>query len=157
MVLAFSFLRSIQKQSPPSFLQTSTTMLYQELLDGLMAPASNISLMCCLTSSSKGGGMHRKCSLKSLLSSTSILCLIVLVQPSSFLSNENTSWYSWMSSHACCTNSSGHSSRASKFNSFSTLTCLSALVNGFLVMPCSSSNASRVTEWRLLFGILLAV
>ena len=127
----------MQKCSPPSFLQTSTTMLHQGLLDGLMAPASNISSMCCLTSSSKGGGICQKCSLKGLLSSTSILCFTVLVHPSSFLSNENTSWYSWMSSHTCCTNSSGHSSRVSKFNSFSTLTCLSALVNGFLVMPCS--------------------
>ena len=137
MVLAFSFLKSMQKRSPPSFLWTSTTALHQGLLDGLMAPASNISSMCYLTSSSKGGGIHQKCSLKGSLSSTSILCLTVLVHHSSFLSNENTSWYSWMSSHAHCTNSSGHSSRVSKFNSFSTLTCLSALVNGFLVMPCS--------------------
>ena len=127
----------MQKGSPPSFLWTSTTTLHQGLLDGLMAPASSISLVCCLTSSSKGGEICQKCSLKGLLSSTSILYLTVLVNPSSFLSNENTSWYSWMSSHACCANSSGHSSRVSKLNSFSTLTCLSALVNGFLVMPCS--------------------
>ena len=128
MVLAFSFLKSIQKHSPPSFLQTSTTTLHQGLLDGLIAPASNISSMCCLTSSSKGGGMHLKCS--------------VLVQPSWFLSSKNTSWYSWMRSHACCTNSSGHSFKASKFSSFSTLACLSALVNDYLVIPCSSSSAS---------------
>ena len=127
----------MEKCSPLSFLQTSTTTLHQGPLDGLMAPASNISLMCCLTSSSKGGGIHQKCSLKGSLSSTSILCFTVLVHPSSFLSNENTSWYSWISSQACCTNSSGHSSRVSKFNSFSTLTCLSALIYGFLVMPCS--------------------
>ena len=157
MVLAFSFLKSIQKCSPPSFLWTSTTASHQGLLDGLMAPASNISLMCCLTSSSKGGGMCQKCSLKGSLLSISILCFTISLQHSLFLSNENTSWYFWMSSHACCTNSFGHSSRASKFNFFSTLTCLSALVNDFIEMPCSSSNASRVPGQRLVFGILLVV
>ena len=77
--------------SPPSFLWTNTTTLHQGLLDGLIALASNISLMCCLTLSSKGGGMHLKCSLKGSLSSISILCFTVLVQPSLFLPSKNTS------------------------------------------------------------------
>ena len=80
--------------------------------------------------------------------------LSVLVQPSLFLSSENTLWYSWMRSHMHCDISCGHSFRASKFSSFSTLACLSNLVNDFLVIPCSSSNASGVLGQRLVFGIL---
>ena len=141
----------------PSFLHTNTTTYTKDcwMVLWLHLPTSHWSVVS--PHPAKGAGMHLKCSLKGSLSSISILCFTVLVQPSLFLSSENTSWYPWMRYHAHCANSSSHSFKASKFSSFSTLACLSALVNGFLVMPCSSSNASRVLGQRLVMSILLVV
>ena len=54
----------MQNQMDPSFFCTSTTALHQgDWLDQL-APASSTSLSDAQTSSSKGGGMHLKCSLE---------------------------------------------------------------------------------------------
>ena len=51
MVQLLSFLKSTQNHRLPSFLQTNTTGLDQELVDHCMAPISNISCKCFLTSS----------------------------------------------------------------------------------------------------------
>ena len=64
LVRAFNRLKLMQKQSKPSFFLSRTTALHHGLLLGRMAPASNINFRCSLTSSTCGGRILWKCSLK---------------------------------------------------------------------------------------------
>ena len=57
IILVFKCPKSIQNLRLPSFLHTKTTALAQELSDHLIAPISNISLRCFLTSSYICGGI----------------------------------------------------------------------------------------------------
>ena len=83
LVRAFNCLKSMQKRSEPSFFLTRTTTLHHGLLLGRMAPASNISFRCSLTSSTCGGGILWKRSLKGGVSGSlkTILCVTALVCP----------------------------------------------------------------------------
>ena len=72
-----------QNQRDPSFFHTSTTALHQGDWLGQIAPASSMSLSDAQTSSSKGGGMCLKHSLKGSSSLRQISCLMALVHPSS--------------------------------------------------------------------------
>ena len=57
MVLLFNSLRSMQNLRLLSFFLTKTTLEQYGDLDLLMAPQSNISFKCCLTSSYIEGGI----------------------------------------------------------------------------------------------------
>ena len=83
-VQSFRCRKSMQKQSPPSFLWTSTTVLLHGLSLGAMAPTSCITLRCSHTSSSMCRAIRLKHSFMGVSSSTTILCSAVVVQPSSF-------------------------------------------------------------------------
>ena len=83
IVLAFNFHRSKQNHNFPSFLQTSMTALAHGLFEGLIAPTSNISWMCALTSSYIPGGMHLYHSLNGIRSLTLMECLTIELLPKS--------------------------------------------------------------------------
>ena len=74
LVRLFSWWKSMQNQRPPSFLRTKTTALHQGDRDGWIAPLSNISCKFSHTSSTSGGAIRRKRSLKGSVSSNSITC-----------------------------------------------------------------------------------
>ena len=99
-ILAFNLQKSILKCNPPSFLQTKTTALHHRLLLTCMAPASSMPLTCLLTSSKRGGRILNL-SLNGSSSVTYIWCFTWLLYPSSLLSKEKTSWYSFSNSQVC--------------------------------------------------------
>ena len=130
LVRAFNCLKSMQKQSEPSFFLTKTTTLHHGLLLGRMAPASNISFRCSLTSSTCVGGILRKRSLKGGVSGSlkTILCVTALVCPISCFSREKRSWYSFRRLRAWAASSSGHISNPTRSNFSIKRACLSASV-----------------------------
>ena len=71
---AFSYQQSMQKHKVPSFFLTNTTMLYQGLWLGHIAPTSRISCRCACTTSTIGGGIHLNLSLNSSSYVTLITC-----------------------------------------------------------------------------------
>ena len=84
----------MQNRRPPSFLRTKTTALHQGDWDSRIAPPSNISCKCSRTSSTSGGAIRRKHSLKGSVSSNSITCSAASVQPILFRSREKMLWCS---------------------------------------------------------------
>ena len=130
MVRAFNHLKLMQKWSEPSFFLTRTTTLHHGLLLGRMAPASNISFRCSLNSSTCGGGILQKCSLKGGVSGSlkMILCVTALVCPISCFSREKRSWYSFSRLWVWTASSSGHVSNPSRSNFSIKRVCLSTSV-----------------------------
>ena len=126
---AFRWQKSIQNHKLLSFFHTNTTVLHQALWLGLMAPDSNISCRWLLSSSTNGGGIHLKCSLKGVLLVTFIVCSMEWVQPNSIGSNENTSWYLAKSWHAASASLGVQEPRLLKSNSSNSLPCLCLTVS----------------------------
>ena len=96
-VRELSFLKSMQKQSDPSFFLTKTTALHHGLLLGRITPASSISFRWSRTSSNCGGGILQNRSLNGGVSGSlrTILCSAALVWPMSCFSRKKISWYSF--------------------------------------------------------------
>ena len=120
----------MQKRSEPSFFLTRTTALHHGLLLGRMAPASNINFRCSLISSTCGGRILRKCSLKGGVSGSlkMILCVTALVCPMSCFSREKRSWSSFRRLRARTASYSGHVSSPSRSNFSIKRACLSTSV-----------------------------
>ena len=116
-VLVFRHWKLMQKHRLPSFFLTSMTVLHHVLWLGLIAPDSNISLKCFLTSSTISGGICLNHSLNGVSSVTFMECSVVWVHPSSARSNENVSWYLARSQQALSTNSGAHESKPLRSNS----------------------------------------
>ena len=105
MVWLLSFLKSRQNQRLPSFLHTGTTELAHGLVDLCMAPISNISWRCFLTSSYWWGSILLYLSLKGVLSLSLISCWTKEVLSSSFKFRANKCWYSsksFLTEYCCC-------------------------------------------------------
>ena len=112
-----------------------------------MVPDSNISFKWFLTSSTSGGGIHLKCSLKGVLSVTFMICSVGWVQPNSAGSKENMSCYLARIWWAASANSGVQESRPFKSNSLNNLPCLYLTVSlwiwklGDLLVPsCNPSD-----------------
>ena len=84
----------MQKCRPLSFFLTNTMALHYGLWLGWIVPASNISFMWALTSSTIGGGILQNLSLKGSSLTTWISCFARLMQPNSPGSSEKMSWFS---------------------------------------------------------------
>ena len=119
----------MQKHRLPSFFLTNTTALHHAVWLGLIAPDSSISCRWLQTSSTNGGGICLKCSLKGVSSVTFIMCSVEWVQPNSAGSNENTSWYSAKSWWVASASSRGQESNLLKSSSSNNFPCLCLTVN----------------------------
>ena len=118
LVWLFSWQKSMQNRRPPSFLCTKTTALHHGDCDSRMAPPSNISCKCSHTSSTSGGAIRWRCSLKGSISNSLITCLATSVQPISFRSSEKILWCSISIRSNFRANSGGHSFNLSNRPSF---------------------------------------
>ena len=90
LVRSFRRRKSIQKRSVPSFFCAKTTALHHGDCEGTMVLPSNISCMCCRTSSTRCGAIRQNRSLKGspLSGNISITCFVASVQPFSWGSRE---------------------------------------------------------------------
>ena len=145
-VRLFSRRKSMQNLRVPSFFLTRTTALHQGEFEGRIAPPSSISWMCSLTSSTRGGAILLNLSLKGSLFVSFIMCSVASVHPISFLSRENTSWYSIRSQWARLASSSGQSFNMSKPPSFSRIFINSACLSGIVIF--GSLALSSIPSWR---------
>ena len=82
-ILAFNRRKSMQNRRVSSFFHTNTMVLHQGDCDGLIAPPSSISCMCCHTSSTSCGAIWQNLSLKgsSCPGNDSIMCSAASVTP----------------------------------------------------------------------------
>ena len=138
-------LKSIQKYSDPSFFHTNTMALHQGLVLGCMALVSCISCTCCLTSSTKGGGILWKHSSNKVSSSGLMSCSMAWVHPSSLGLSENTLWYFQSSLWASSALSVGQASKPTRsIFSISFCHCFTVKVMQAVSLPSLSSTASTV-------------
>ena len=135
----------MQNLKDPSFLRTRTTALHHGDWDGRIAPPSNISWTCSLTSSTWWGGILRNLSLKGSLCSSgiSMTCSVASVQPISPGSRQKMWWNSMSSRLAFCAVSGGQSDnlpRPPPFSSVSISNCWRCSVVRGTASGASSSN-----------------